>query len=67
MDYLGSTTEGKLVLRTKGDDVIVQTYNDKAGDVDSMASELVIPLKNIEVDDLNKIKNTIAKVSNGLQ
>ena len=67
MDYLGSTQKGKLILRTKDEDVIVQTYNDRAGDVDSMASALVIPLKNIEADELNKIKSVIAKVGAGFK
>ncbi|WP_443939881.1 hypothetical protein [Pedobacter sp. MW01-1-1] len=62
MDYYGSTVSGKLYLRTKGDDVIVQTYNDKSGDVDSMAMELIIPLKNIEAEDLNKIRESISKI-----
>ena len=67
MDYLGTTREGKLILRTISDDVIVQTYNDKAGDIDSMANSVIIPLKNIEVDDLNKIKNIAIKVKSEMK
>jgi hypothetical protein len=52
LDYLGNVKAGKLLLHTMSDDVIVQTYNDKAGDLDSMASSLIIPLKNIEPEDL---------------
>jgi hypothetical protein len=52
LDYLGTVKVGKLLLHTVSDDVIVQTYNDKAGDLDSMASLLTIPLKNIEPEDL---------------
>jgi len=62
MDYYGTTTSGKLFLRTKSDDVIVQTYNDKGGDVDSMATYVVIPMKNIEVEDLNQIRENLVKV-----
>lgn len=63
LDYYGTTNSGKLFLRTKNDDVIVQTYNDKAGDVDSMAAAIVIPLKNIEAEDLNQIKNSLTKIT----
>ncbi|MET4081633.1 hypothetical protein ABIB40_001582 [Pedobacter sp. UYP30] len=66
IDYLGTTKQGKLILRTVGDDVILQTYNDKAGDIDSMASSVIIPMKDMEVDDLNKIKSTIIKINTEL-
>lgn len=62
LDYYGTTTSGKLFLRTKNDDVIVQTYNDRAGDVDSMGTCIVIPLKNIEAEDLNQIKESLNRI-----
>ena len=62
MDYTGSNTSGKLYLHTKGDDVIVQTYKDRGGDVDSMATQIVIPLKNVEAEDLNLIKDNLLKI-----
>lgn len=67
IDYLGTTREGKLIFRTTGDDVIVQTYNDKAGDIDSMANLVIIPIKNIEADELNKIKSIATKVKSELK
>ena len=67
LDYTGNTSQGKLILNTKGEDVIVQSYNDKHGDIDSMASALTIPIKNIEADDLNLLKTTFAKISNQLK
>ena len=54
-DFLGTTSQGLLYLRTAEDDVIVQTYKDPAGDVDSMASQLIIPLKQVEAEDLNAL------------
>ena len=63
MDYYGTTTSGKLYIHTKGDDVIVQTYKDKGGDVDSMATQLVIPLKNMEAEDLNLIRDNLNKIN----
>lgn len=62
-DYYGTTKSGLLYLRTKNDDVIVQTYNDKNGDVDSMATCMVIPLKNIEAEDLNQIRENLTKIT----
>jgi len=63
LDYYGTTTSGQLYLRTKNEDVIVQTYNDKQGDVDSMATCVIIPLKNIEAEDLNRIKENLTKIT----
>ena len=31
LDYIGSTSVGTLILKTQGEDVIVQTYNDPKG------------------------------------
>ncbi|QPH39126.1 hypothetical protein [Pedobacter endophyticus] len=67
MEYIGDTASGRLLLRTKGDDVIVQTYKDQGGDVDSMATQVVIPLKNIEAEDLNVLQNNFVKISKLVQ
>mgnify|MGYP006343766311 FL=1 len=66
MDYYGSSIKGKLYLRTKRDDVIVQTRNDKKGDIDSMGTYLVIPLKNIEITDLNALSESFQKFNAAL-
>lgn len=64
IDYLGGTQAGILFLRTKGDDVIVQTYNDsRGGDIDSMATYMTIPLKNMEAADLNELAGKLEKMS----
>lgn len=62
MDYYGTTNSGKLYIHTKGDDVIVQTYKDRGGDVDSMAMQIIIPLKNMEAEDLNLIRDNLEKI-----
>ncbi len=67
MDYYGTDKAGKLVLRTSGDDVIVQTYNDrKQGDIDSMSNYLIIPIKSIEPQDLNDLSARLTKMSSQL-
>jgi hypothetical protein len=55
MDYYGNTTSGELWLRTKNDDVIVQTRNDKQGAIDTMSTYMVVPLKHIDVEQLNEL------------
>lgn len=56
LSYLGTVNNGTLLLRAKTDDIIVQTYNDKKGNVDTMASTLSIPLKNMEPERLDSLK-----------
>jgi hypothetical protein len=56
MDYLGNTTSGTLALKTKADDIIVQTYNDRHGDIDSMTTVLNIPVKNMEPERLDSLR-----------
>lgn len=56
MDYLGSTHSGTLELKTTADDIIVQTRNDRRGDVDSMATVLNIPVRNMEPERLDSLR-----------
>ena len=56
MDYLGNTNAGTLELKTVADDIIVQTYNDRRGDVDSMTTVLNIPVKNMDPDRLDSLR-----------
>jgi hypothetical protein len=53
MDYYGTSSRGRLYLQTNNDDVMVQTRNDRNGDVDSMRNYMEIPLKEIDADELN--------------
>ena len=55
MNYYGDIKSGELWLHTKNDDVIVQTRNDKQGAIDSMSTYLVVPLKDIDVEQLNEL------------
>jgi len=55
MNYLGSTNGGTLQLSTMADDIIVQTRNDRRGDVDSMTTVLNIPVKNMEPERLDSL------------
>ena len=55
IEYYGNTARGELHLYTNNDDVIVQTHNDRKGNVDSMATHMIIPLKEIDQDVLNSL------------
>lgn len=64
LDYDGTEENGLLYLRTRGENVIVQTYNDKKdGDVDSMATYMVIPVKNIKPGDLSDLSDRLVKAN----
>jgi len=64
LDYIGTNLSGTLFLRTRGDDVIVQTYNDRrGGDIDSMATFIAIPLKNLEAEDLIDLSDKFRQMS----
>jgi hypothetical protein len=56
MDYLGSTVNGTLQLKAVADDIIVQTYNDPHEDIDTMATQLNIPVKNMEPERLDSLQ-----------
>jgi len=60
MDYLGTTTRGTIRFKTMGQDIIVQTYNDRKGNVDSMSTTLSIPVKNMEAERLDSLYNALA-------
>ena len=59
LTYLGNNYKGTLRLKTKEDDVIVQTYNDRKGNIDTMATTLDIPLKNMEPERLDSLQRAL--------
>jgi hypothetical protein len=59
IDYLGNTNNGTLELKTMADDIIVQTRNDRNGDVDSMTTVLNIPVKNMEPERLDSLREAL--------
>ncbi|HTM99821.1 MAG TPA: hypothetical protein VL088_13790 [Pedobacter sp.] len=66
MEYYGTDKRGELHLYTNSDDVIVQTHNDRKGDIDSMAMEMVIPLKEIDQYILNNLAEQFKQVNTSL-
>lgn len=64
--YFGTVKNGELVFYTKSADVIVQTFNSRQGDVDSMAAALRLPVKMIEPEDILKIRENLIKMKQQL-
>jgi hypothetical protein len=56
MDYLGSTVNGTLQLKAVSDDIIVQTYNDPHEDIDTMATQLNLPVKYMGQERLDSLR-----------
>lgn len=64
--YLGTASSGEILFYTQSDDVIVQTFNDRRGDIDSMANVVSLPVKMIEPEDILLIRNNLYLIKNRL-
>jgi len=63
--YLGTSEKGILALTTTADDIIMQTYNDRKGDVDMMVNSLEVPVRNMEPARLDSIRNALFLLRDG--
>jgi len=61
--YWGTVDAGEIIVQTKGEDVIVQTYNDPKGNVDSMSNCVKIPVINIEPELLDSLRVNLVRKS----
>lgn len=59
VNYLGESTAGELRFKTIADDIIVQTYDDPKGDIDSMSTVLDIPVKDMSAGRIDSLKDAI--------
>jgi hypothetical protein len=59
VDYLAADTTGTLRLNTQTDDIIVQTYEDPAGNLDSMATTLNLPMHNMNPAKFDSLKSAL--------
>lgn len=59
LDYFGNVSHGTLELKANKDDIIVQTYDDPKGNVDSMATALDLPVKNMEPERLDSLRSAL--------
>lgn len=67
LDYLGTSSQGVLILHTRDEDVIVQTYNDPKGNIDSMANIINLPVKQMEAEELQMIRENLFQIKKELQ
>ena len=56
----GQGNTDTITVSTRTDDIIVQTYNDPEGDVDSMATTLNLPVKKMPAQKLDSLKQALA-------
>jgi hypothetical protein len=59
IEYIGNNLTGTLRIKTLADDVIVQTYYDPNGNVDSMSTSLNIPVRGLEVEQLDSLRTNL--------
>ena len=59
MNYLGNADEGTLQFTTMADDIIVQTSHDRKGDLDTLATTLNIPVKNMQPEKLDSLRTVL--------
>ena len=64
VNFLGNTTTGELQFKTLKDDIIVQTYDDPKGNIDSMATALTIPVKDMTPEKLDSLNDAIEFLKN---
>ena len=60
MEYLGNSSFGNLQFTTNQDDIIVQTHNDrKGGDLDTLATVLTVPVRNMQPERLDSLREVL--------
>ena len=61
LNYIpGNGLTDTLQMQTQTDDIIIQTYNDPKGDLDSMATTLNIPVKKLLPGRLDSLKQGLS-------
>src|ERR1700709_2407577 len=59
VNFTGTASNGQLQFKTIRDDIIVQTYDDPKGNVDSMTTVLIIPVKGMTPERLDSLNDAI--------
>ena len=67
LDYLGNSQSGWLVLKTKPESIIVQTFRDPKGNIDTMATELRLPFKNLQAAELHTLNDCFQRIHDRLK
>lgn len=67
ISFLGNTSSGILVIKTMPESIIVQTFYDRTGNIDSMASELKLPMKNLEPNEVQQFQDCFLQIRQKLK
>lgn len=67
LGYFGTAQSGILVLYSAKKNVIIQTFHDPSGEVDSMSNRLNIPLTKVEPEQLNTIQSLLQRIRYALK
>ncbi len=67
MNYLGTTQSGTLILKAQPESIIVQTFRDSRGNIDTMATTLKLPLQQLEAADLNMLQDCFQRIKERLK
>jgi len=59
VQYEGTSTAGEIVFKTIEDDIIVQTFGDPKGDIDSMSTMFKLPVLDIRAGQLDSLRNAL--------
>ena len=59
VNFFGETNNGQLQFKTLSDDIIVQTYDDPKGNIDSMATSLTVPVKDMTPEKLDSLNDAL--------
>jgi hypothetical protein len=66
VNYQGTPAAGQLQFKAVADDIIVQTYDDPKGDIDSMSTVLSVPVKGMSPERLDSLNDAIKYFKKGL-
>lgn len=61
LNYVENADSGVILFETIGDDIIVQTYHDPKGNIDSMSTVLSFTVLKMDSQTFDTLKVTVAK------
>ena len=64
VNYIKDDTTDTLRLTAKADDIIMQTYNDPSGNLDSMLTEMDLPIKKMKRRRLDSLQMVLSYFKN---
>lgn len=67
MNYLGTAQSGTLILKTQPESIIVQTFRDSRGNIDTMATSLKLPIQQVDAADLNQLQECFLRIRERLK